>query len=95
MVKKISDKKECSLIKLELKFSLFSFHFFQCSKQAIELEGLRDENRKIKDNWQEAMDKFEMIFGEKVDLERVMELLQVRNCFKEWHLLKIKFYLLY
>lgn len=48
---------------------------------------LRDENRKIKDNWQEAMDKFEMIFGEKVDLERVMELLQVSNCFSEWQFL--------
>lgn len=55
-----------------------------CSKQAIELEGLRDENRKIKDNWQEAMDKFEMIFGEKVDLERVMELLQSTYCLEKY-----------
>ncbi|CAI9717546.1 citron rho-interacting kinase-like isoform X1 [Octopus vulgaris] len=55
-----------------------------CSKQAVELDHLREENRKIKDNWQEAMDKFELIFGEKVDLERVMELLQSSYCLEKY-----------
>lgn len=82
-MQKFNTKMYNKLAIIELFFSLFH----QCSKQAIELEGLRDENRKIKDNWQEAMDKFEMIFGEKVDLERVMELLQVSNCFSEWQFL--------
>ncbi|GAB1597252.1 citron Rho-interacting kinase-like [Argonauta hians] len=76
--------------KAEMKKSLFNNKEYEsqlkelCSKQAVELDLLRDENRKIKDNWQEAMDKFELIFGEKVDLERVMELLQSSYCLEKY-----------
>ena len=50
---------------------------FQISQLITENQELRKKNLKIKHNLEEAMDKFEMIFGEKVDLENFAEALQV------------------
>lgn len=50
---------------------------FQISQLITENQELRKLNLKIKHNLEDAMDKFEMIFGEKVDLENFAEALQV------------------
>ena len=41
--------------------------------------GLRKENLQLRRHLDEAMDKFEMIIGEKVSLENFTEALQVRR----------------
>ena len=43
-----------------------------------ENQELRSKNLKLKQSLDEAMDKFELIFGEKVNLENFAEALQVR-----------------
>ena len=49
----------------------------QISTKITEIQELRSKNLKLKQSLGEAMDKFEMIFGEKVDLENFAEALQV------------------
>ncbi|XP_056008615.1 citron Rho-interacting kinase-like isoform X2 [Ostrea edulis] len=48
----------------------------EISSKITEIQDLRSKNLKLKQSLGEAMDKFEMIFGEKVDLENFAEALQ-------------------
>nr|XP_034339330.1 citron Rho-interacting kinase-like isoform X2 [Crassostrea gigas] len=48
----------------------------EISSKITEIQELRSKNLKLKQSLGEAMDKFEMIFGEKVDLENFAEALQ-------------------
>ncbi|XP_078336278.1 citron Rho-interacting kinase-like isoform X2 [Crassostrea virginica] len=48
----------------------------EISTKITEIQELRSKNLKLKQSLGEAMDKFEMIFGEKVDLENFAEALQ-------------------
>ena len=57
-----------------------------------ENQDLRAKNLKLKHNLDEAMDKFEMIFGDKVNLENFAEALQV--CLLEIHLYLMYMYYL-
>lgn len=57
----------------------------QISSKITEIQELRSKNLKLKQSLGEAMDKFEMIFGEKVDLENFAEALQVSGVHKLLH----------
>lgn len=51
--------------------------YWQISAVMTECQDLRTRNLKLRHGLDEAMDKFELIFGEKVDLENFTEALQV------------------
>ena len=50
---------------------------FQISKILTKNQEVRSENLTLKKNLDEAMNKFELIFGEKIDLENFAEAMQV------------------
>jgi len=50
----------------------------QISKVLTENQDVKRRNIKLRQNLEEAVDKLEIIFGEKIDLENFTEALQVR-----------------
>jgi copper homeostasis protein CutC len=51
--------------------------FLQISKILTENQETKTKNIKLRQNLEEAVDKLEIIFGEKIDLENFTETLQV------------------
>jgi hypothetical protein len=64
-----------------VQYKLIERCYVQISSKITEIQDLRSKNLKLKQSLGEAMDKFEMIFGEKVDLENFAEALQVRTLY--------------
>ena len=53
--------------------------YFQISKILTENQETKTKNIKLRQNLEEAVDKLEIIFGEKIDLENFTETLQVHQ----------------